>query len=287
MEYYVSIENTPYYHWQIELMIESFKRQEKQNDLLVAVAEAQTPIQSVFCKNIYEHKRIYGHANIGRMRGFEPLNRVYSLAWAVKNKLIRQPFAYIQSDLVLKNPLQIDFSNNNTPQVVFCPDMFFTVDEAEENAGSVWQWMNKTIANYETNWVPVGSVIVFNNVPDEVFERTVNICELLALHQLEKYDKIWNRTDRLAWAINLSDFSNQIILHGDYGLTSTMLGSDNTPFIDYEHGLPPVFNKAMYSFLPPGYTSFGDPFQALAENSPTPNAHYISELAKINLKSRT
>lgn len=286
MEYFVSIENTPYYHWQIELLIESFKKQNRQKDLLVALAEANAPIQSLFWKNIQNHDRIYAHANIGNIRGFEPLNKIYSLAWAVKYNLIKQPFAYIQSDLVLRNPLEIPFLNQTVPEIVFSPCMFFTADEVEEKAGNIWPWMQKTKAEYETTWIPIGSVTVFNNVPMEVFDRAVYLCETLCVHQLEKNGKIWPLTDRLAWALNLSDFSDQIMLRGDYSLTSTMLGSDNSPFIDYEHGLPPVFNKLMFSFAPPAYTSFGDPFVVLAENAPTPNAYYISQLAQANLESR-
>jgi hypothetical protein len=284
MEYFVSVENTLYYHWQMELMIESFKVQNCQKDLLIGLAEEQTPIYEHFWRNMQEHPRIYGHANIGKTRGFEPLNRVYSLSWAVKYGLIKQPFAYIQSDLVLKNPLDISFDDYS--QIVFCPNAFFTIDSAEENAGDIWSWMGKSKSEYDKKWIPVGSVIVFNNIPTEVFDRTVTLCEMLALHQLEKNNQIWKYTDRLAWAINLSDFSDKVVIKGDYTLTGNMLGSDNSPFIDYEHGLPPVFNKSMYSFSPPSYASFGDPFLALAENAPTPNAHYISELAKINLRNR-
>lgn len=284
MEYFVSVENTPYYHWQLELLIESFKKNNCENELLIALAKADSPLQAAFCRNLLNHERIYGHENVGNLRGFSPLNQLYSLVWSVQFGKLNQPFAWIQPDMVLKHRLSLDLGNY--PEVIFAPDPFFTFEEAASNVGPFWDWANTTKAEIETRWVPIGPLMIFNNIPVTVFERAVTLCEALALRQLDTNNKIWEHTHRLAWAINLSDYLGQLSLRGDYNFTSTMLDGGDSPFIDYSHGMPPVFNKVMFQYKPPVYSSLGDPFKILAENSPTPNSFFISELAKANLDAR-
>jgi hypothetical protein len=83
----------------------------------------------------------------------------------------------------------------------------------------------------------------------------------------------------------MMDSSNSPFIHYEHGLPP-MMDSSNSPFIHYEHGLPPVFNKTMFQYTAPDFVSFGDPFEVLAENSPTESAHFISELAKRSLAAR-
>lgn len=285
MEYFVSTENTPYYHWQLELLIESFNHHKIESQLLVALAESDAPIRADFCRNLFNHKRLYGHQNIGEIRGFNALNSFYSLMWSLEFNNLKQPLAIISSDVVLQNPLQINF-NDNIPEVVFSPDPFFTIEKAEEEVGPFWEWVDRSKADYETKWATLGAVLVFNKTPFVVFQRAMFLAEKLALQQLVAGRPIWKHTDRLAWVMNLADFVGQIQIRGEYWLTTTMLGGSNTPFIHYEHGLPPVFNKTMFQYSPPNFVSLGDPFQILAANSPTPASHFISQLAQSSLAAR-
>jgi hypothetical protein len=285
MEYLVSAENTPYQQWQLELLIESFKYHNCEKDLLVCLAESDMPIHPLFWRNIAAHQRIQGHENIGKIRGYKGLTALYDLSWAVQNKWITQPFTYIPSDVVLKNKLNIQLQSEFS-EVVFSPSPFFTLESAEEAVGPFWEITNKKRADYETAWVPLGPIMVFNKMPEYFFDRAIVLAEKLALQQLLNKQPIWERTATLAWAMNLSDFVGQLLLRGDYTLTMTMMDSSNSPFIHYEHGLPPVFNKTMFQYTAPDFVSFGDPFEVLAENSPTESAHFISELAKRSLAAR-
>lgn len=285
MDYLASAENTPFQQWQLELLIESFKYQNCEDDLLICLAESDLPIHPNFWRNISNHKRIKAHENIGKTRGYTALNAVYNLAWAVRNKWINQPFAYIPTDVVLKNKLNIKLQSDH-PEVVFSPNPFFTIESAEEAVGPFWEITNKTKTDYEMAWVPLGPILIFNKISEEIFDRAIVLTEKLALQQLLEKRPIWEHTSTLAWAMNLSDYRGQLLLRGDYDLTMTMLHNSNAPFIHYEHGLPPVFNKAMFRYAPPDFVSFGDPFEILAENSPTENAYFLSQLAKISLAAR-
>lgn len=285
MEYLVSAENMPYQQWQLELLIESFKYHKCEKDLLLCLAESDAPTHPLFWRNISNHQRIQAHENIGKIRGYKGLNALYDLFWAVQNKWITQPFAYIPTDVVLKNKLNIQFQPD-VSEIIFSPSPFFTLDLAEEVVGPFWEVTEKTKADYEVSWMPLGPIMIFNNIPEEFFERAIILAEKLALQQLLRKQPIWEHTATLAWSMNLSDYVRQLSLRGDYTLTMTMLDSSNSPFIHYEHGLPPVFNKAMFRYAAPDFVAFGDPFEILAENSPTESSHFISELAKKSLATR-
>lgn len=286
MEYLVSAENSPYNQWQLELLIESFKHHQCEDDLLLCLTKSDIPAHPFYCRNISTHKRIQAHENIGEVRGYKPLNNLYNLMWSVKENWIEQPFTYIPTDVVLKNKINIHFKNEY-PEIIFAPSPFFTLDFAEENIGPFWEVLDKTKADYESNWVPVGPILIFNQIPIGTFIRTIAIAEKLALKQLLDNKPIWEHTDKLAWAINLSDHVGSVMLRGDYTLTMNMLDRGNAPFIHYEHGLPPVFNKTMFQYLPPDLVSLGDPFEILIQNSPTENAYFLSNLAKISFDERS
>lgn len=285
MEYFVSAENTPYYHWQLELLIESFKYHKYENQLLVGLASVNAPANKAFCRNLYTHKKVFAHRNIGEARGYSGLNRTYSLSWAVEFKILSQPFAYIASDVVLRHPLNFPLVGT-VPEIVFDPDPFFTVATIKEEVGPFWEWFDKPKSYYETKWIPLGPIMVFNQIPPTLFQRTCFLAELIALQQLLAGKPIWKHTDKLAWVVNLADYVGQIQLRGDYTLASNMLGGDDAPFINYEHGLPPVFNKTMFQYMPPNYVSFGDPFEVLSAHAPSPAAHFISQLAQSSLAAR-
>lgn len=292
MEYFVSTENTTYYHWQLELLIESFKHHNCHDNLLVALAENQCEIEKHFSRNIVKQKdvkkrdvsRVYGHDNIGRIRGFNPLNELYSMYWSLQYGMLQQPFAWIKPHMVLKNQIR---KQEEYPSVTFSFDPFFTFQKVRESIGPFWEWVYKSESHCEKNWIPAGSVFVFNKIPVMLFERVIVLAEALATRQLADGKEIWNQTTKLAWILNLLDFVPKINLSVDYHMTENMLGGGDIHFVDYDHGLPPVFNKSQFSYAPPACFSFGDPIRVLSEHAPSPNSHYMSELAKINLQSRS
>jgi hypothetical protein len=283
MDYFVSIENTPYYHWQIELLIESFKHQGCQDKLFVAVAEGRTH-EFNLTRNLYSHPRVYQHENIGQIRGYAPLNALGALAFSIRNGILKQPLAIIPPDVVLYREANMSFEG--FPEVVFYPDPFFTLEIAEEEIGPFWEWLGKSRKDFESGWVPLGSLMIFANIPTELFYEAIRLTELLATHQLLAEKTISDKTHILAWIILLMRFSSRIRVFGDYMLAMPLLGSGDSPFISYKHGMPPAFNKSMFLYAPPHYSSFGNPFNVLATNYPSPNAYYLSQLARKHLDSK-
>ena len=282
MNYFVNSENHPYYHWQLELLIESFKYNKCEESLLITVAENDNTKYN--CNNFVNHKRLVGYQNIGKMRGYLPLNELYGLMWATASDQIQQPFALIQPDVVLRSPLDISFASYS--ELIFYPDPFFTLDLAAKEVGPFWEWTKKNKSDYESKWISLSSILVFSKIPIEIFQMVVKQAELFIVQQLINGQEIWKHTCRLALATIISEFADQISCRGDYSLVEEAMGGGNSYFISYEKGILPDFHKSMFSYLSPNYVSMGDPLKILAEKSICPNAHYLSNLAKRTLANR-
>lgn len=273
MEYFVTSEDHPYYSWQLEILIESFKQVGCQDELLIVLSQFNAPPSSG--PNLVLHKRLTGFENIGRRRGFEPLNQIYNLLWCLQAGLIKQPLVYLQPDMVLRSPVTVDFSNQY-PEFVFQPDPFFTLEKVEKEIGPVSKWLNK---DYNLQWIPVSNFFVVNRIPIEFFELIVKRAELLATRQLMEGKQISKYTMLTAIATTFADHIENIFCRGDYSFVSPILDGTTTPIISYEQGILPEFHKSMFPYSAPAFVSFGNPLEILANLYPTPNAYYVSMLA--------
>lgn len=285
MEYFVSSENTTYYQWQYELMIESFIAQGEANNLIVSVAETDYP-GYLFPVNINNHNNKFLHNNIGHKRGFVKLNQLYSLIHCIQNNKIKNEFTIIEPHVLISQQGFQPFPENQFRACIFAPDATFTFQNAEKMAGDFWEVMPNNKEYYLKNWVPLGGIMCFKEFTFEFFNRVLQVAETLILRQLINKKPIWKDIVKLAWALNLSDVFDQAYIFGTYGLSSTMIDSKITPFIDYDHGMPPVFNKSMYTYPMPKRICFGDPIETISKLIQTPTAHYMSELASNILKKR-
>jgi len=250
MDYFVSAENTAYYHWQLELLIESFKRNNCEDNLFIALTNDKQFVKKRYLNNIYKHKNKIFHENVG------PLNQINSLCWAIRNKKIKQPFAIIPPHVVLRNPTNLNFSPY--PEIITSPHPEFTEQTAKDHG-------------LTQKYIPFGNISIFSNIPELIFEKIAFSI---------KKQNIWAHMDKLALTEIFSEFILKIRIRIET-LSETMLEGGNSYFIDYEYGMPPVFNKSMFAYEPPGYISYGDPFETLGRNFPTPNSLYISELTNV------
>lgn len=288
MEYFVTAENTPYYQWQLELLIESFRYHGLEDSLFIVLFGSDQPAHPLYCRNIFGHKRLLTLKNIGNVRGYSRLNRLHGLSNALRFGFVKQPLAILDADMVLYRPLDTSIFqfSGPTPEIVFTPDVTFTPDYVEEQLGVPFESVLPLKKEaYLSKWVPLGSVFCLNNIPPELVEFVDRRCEEFAYKQLlSGREEIWEETDRLAWAGVLRDYLGKVSFTANNQLEMNMLSNGNANFVHYEHGLPPVFNKAMFRFT--NALALGDPFAILAEHFPTPAAHFMNKLAKIQLDSR-
>jgi hypothetical protein len=279
MNYLVSAENTPYYHWQIELLIESFKYHSCEKELLVCLSGEKAQGHPMYTRNILNHENIKIKENIGEKRGLPKLNILYDLYWSTERNWINQPFIQIPASSALYQPPQLEFSGKY-PEIIYSPTSFFTFEEAEENINNFWEIAGKPKDYYQKYWIPLGNFIAFNQIPKELFLKSIITAEKLALNQILNNQKIWKKTAKLALACTISEQKDFIYLSRKENLSVNMLDFKKAPFIDYQHGMPPIFNKKLFQFKPPEFFSFGEPLSILKENPSTPTAQFLSNLAK-------
>ena len=283
MHYLVSFENQPEYQWQIELLLESFKKHNLSHDLLLSVVKSDLPSNPLFCRNLSNHEKTIGFDNIGKLRGYDKLNKYYNLMWTQMAGVINQPVMLIDTDVVLKNPVQYIF--DLFPQFIFSPDLDFNFDLVASSVGNFWEWLDKDKEFFVKNWIPLGSASIFSYIPFHVFFQIIERIEFLAVKQLLEKKPIWEHTDKLGLISVMLDNLNNINCKGEYSLVSPVFGSDAN-FVSYEKGIPPTFHKFMFKFSDEMFISFGDPIDILSKTFPSPNASYLAEIADICVKAR-
>jgi len=285
MEYFISAEAKSYDDWQLELVIESFKKLKYDDQLLIGLAETNKP-RYIEVKNIDNHPRSFIHANLGQKKGMPELNEIYSLIWALDNKRIKMPLCIMKPHFAIRYKNIEIFPDQYSRGVVFAPDPFFTFDQAEKMAGPFWERLKNPKEYYQEFWIYLGNLMFLRDLPLSLIAQVSKTAEELIMFQYEQRKPAWHETLKLSWVVNFADNIKEIFLQANANLTSTMIDNLDTPFIDYEHGLPPMFSRSMFTFPEPQYISFGDPLEVISGLNQTLNAHFMSSLANSIIDKR-
>ena len=284
MDYFISFETCPFNEWQMELLLESFKKHELTENLMLATTRKNC-ISYWSVENLKNHPHKIIHENIGDKKGYLPLNDIYSLIWCLEKEKISMPLAIIPPHSVIKKPLPKFNEDNKSIVFLYQVDPFFTFEQAEKNTGEFWK-NYKEKKHYMENWANLGTIMVMDNMPKIFFMKVAKIMEELIVHQIMEKKPIWEHTNRLAWTICLADNKEDIQIFTPKDLITMMLSQKDGSIIDYQMGLPPIFSLSMFRFPEPDYFSFGDPIKILSDCIQTPNSHYISNLATKILMER-
>lgn len=289
MDYFVSAEDTAYHHWQLELLIESFKVNNLADRLVIALAETNEDKSVDFTANLRTFERIFTHENIGRKRGYLPMNRPYSLLAALEQRVIEQPFTLIDPDMLLVAPIPLRKEN-----VTFQLNPLFTSDAVEPNLPirkHVREILKlRKVEDSEINyWIPLGSVMTFNDVPRDFFNRAVEWTEILEFaRQKEHPGKSWWPTEKAAWVMSLLEYHGHLTYKGVYEYEMNLLDNNMANhFVHYTHGLPPVFSKYHYRYNSPEGFAMGDLFEVFLTNNPTSTTNYARQIVQSFLRTRT
>ena len=279
MNYFVSANLKAYHDWQIELLLESFSSHLESDKLHVAFTMGGH-YRYPYTENINKIRNGYIYENFGEKKGFDPLNEIYQLSHLINEKKIKMPLVVIKPHMVMKNPMSKLITVGDYRAFIYNSDPFFTFDNAVKNAGNFWEKLNKPREFYESGWFNLGNVYLITGFPDWFCSKIVRVTEDLVVDQIMKNQKVWDETVRLAWVVSIIDSAKDIDILPNFGLSAIMNEGRDAVFIDYEHGLPPQFSNSMYKYTPPKYISFGDPIEKITECEATPNAHYMSKIAK-------
>jgi hypothetical protein len=279
MDYFISILDKPYHLWQIDLLIESFKNINLQDDLIISLTKQDpTPIKD-FYNNISKHKKIYNFLDVG----YESISKLYSLSYLLKEGKIKQPLLFLlEPDLVIKKEVQVP-EEKEILDFLYFSDSSFTFEESEKYFPEFWKILNLDEKDCRNHWIYLGDIMIFNNFPQVFFDNLVLNADLLARNQKE----VWKNTLKLALVLSLIEVKNIIRITENHNITmpAMSIGGD-AHFIDYKKGIVPNFHKSMFTYSHPDYLSLGNPLKVLAEIYNCPNTKYISDLANSCLKSK-
>lgn len=279
MDYFLSVPNSTYFYWQLELLIQSFKDLNKEENLSIFIysrpEDSTQYLNNMFSKNLIAHKKKIYTSNPGLVKGCPELNKLYNLLTAVNSGYIKQPFVLLEPCTVFRK--DYFFPEPDASTFAFTVDPFFTVEEVEKNVGPFYEWFNLEKSVFESSWIPIGEVYAFNNLTSNFFSSCMIIAEKLALHQMLDNKKVWERTADLAIAICVLVKSSQVSCRGDCSIVGPINSDFDSFLVGYKDGYPPAFLRSMYPFNP---LSFGDPIEELSKINYTNNSSYISNIAR-------
>lgn len=282
MEFFVGIENKTFYHWQIELLLESFIQQNLQYNLLIANVASENQINKKYTRNLDKHKRIYHVSKINYDTFYPKLAVLKALNNAITYKLISQPLTYLESSSVLLKTDEI--KTFPEPSIIVVQDLIYEKQFFDILIPNWFKFENKEKTSFENKFFPIGCAIILNKVPQTFFKRLITVCEMLVKYQLSTLNYVNEFTDKLSWAITIAEYSNKLKIEQKDMATFLHLNDENT-FLDYNHGIPPDFHKSMFKFEPPRYFAFGEPYQTLTDHQITRNTKLLADLAQKNLTS--
>jgi hypothetical protein len=282
MEYFVSAGNKAYYHWQLELLIQSFKEYGIEDKLVIAISSSEGPLYKDFCSNLKSHKRIFEYDCDG---SFGPERGLIGLHEVLKTGELSQPFTFLRSDTILMHPIggtsieedaanyEVQFSHN--------PSMNLKHFKKHGVAGG---------------WIELGNVLCLNNIELSFFERLyhrmVDITSNKERYFKDPYlpyknKKVWEAfAEKVCWIITIVENAKNLRLKGITDLEISLYDNYVTSFlVDYSDGLPPFFIKNTYKYENNYYcTDFETPFEALSDRFDTTTTSYVSNIVRNYLK---
>lgn len=282
MDFFVSTELTPQNQWQLELMIESFKTIGLEDKLLICIASREdSKLLPEFSSNINNHARKFVHTNIGEVRGFEPLNKLYAVSFAMKDKALSDQFVMLDLDsIIFSKPQDIQ-------DQVFCRfqiDPYFTPEFIDGKTGFKEHFGIDPKELTSEKWPSAYGTMFFGGFPSEFFDETINLCEQYIFNQIKSGKEPWSESVNAAMNVQLHKYVGKYNALGTYELDCDLFSNHPKSFISYRNGYMPIFSKNMFGFKPPEYFSFGNPFKVLSEYSPTMAFMRMSNVAKSYLE---
>jgi len=284
MQYFVSIENSSFFYWQLELLIESFFMHGLQDNLVIAVAENDRPKIKGYSSNLVKYGTKFMHSNSGMEAGHLPLNRAVAIRTALAEGMLGFPFSVIHSDMILRRPF---------PEEGFCQDYGMVVNSFDETSEKTRKDIKdaiipglariaeeRNIVTAELPEIPAFSApIVFNEsfrqLSDVFFARLQSNTEDLIEAKGGDFP-----CERAAWELTLAESFQHCSVKSEFMAAPLMSDETDTNFIHYKNGIPPVFHKKFFKFDDVSANVGRCPFEVIMEHNPTPNTAHVHEVIK-------
>lgn len=230
MDYVVSIENSAYMRWQVDILYESMRLLGIEDKLFILCC----PIDGEPHPLPYE--RVFHHENIGRRFAYAPFNKIYGLRKALAAGVIRCPFVVMDPDMFFLHPIPLldnDISANLT--------WYLDYDRLKEDGYNPSELYGVS----REHWFPGGTIYQFRNASPALFDQMmVNLVDLEAKNAAR-----WER-DMIATAgaISRSGLKLGVVENFEKTLNPFIVGGDHAAFVvHYCHGFRNRFNKILHN----------------------------------------
>ncbi len=236
MDYFVSIEDTKYHKWQIELLAESLKAHDLDKNLIVAVAK-----KDGVSLNLPNSKLTY-HDNIGKKLKCLPINKPYGLIKAIKENVIKFPFVIIDPDMVMISP--VEESDSISAQYVW----YMEYDQLVKYGFNIKDWLGIS----KEDWLPIGCIYQFPETPVSLFEEIYAYCDhIVSKKKTFTPTKAYWLLEMVAFVAAMIESDIEIKHNYEIPLDGRLKGEKaeiNTNFIHYCNGIIGHFDKRNYGF---------------------------------------
>lgn len=283
IQYITCIDNSIYYHWQIELLIQSLRQSKNNSKLIVAIPNQNKTFPCIyhFYKNLSQHPDVVYYQELPQK---DHLGSVY-VPWIFSQKnILPETFCLISCDCIFQKPIVLE--ERSCPEIHVALDPFFNFELATSYLGNFWSSFGiDHSSKIKDRWIPLGQAILFNKISTQFFEKVVQIAETLVKKQIEDNQSVWEMTPRVAWILAMIFYSADFQIKNSIDV-QYIISNNEGNFVTYEHGMNDMFNKKQFLFLDPHFLTAGDPIEYLGSLLQTKNSSYVSEIARASIANR-
>lgn len=290
MQYFVSVENTSYFYWQLELLIESFNMLGMGDRLVVAMADNDSQKVGGFSSNIVRHSNKFVHPNEGRERGYLPLNRVGAIRYALAYGALEFPFALIHADMVMRSP--IGEPSGDFPCVTLNNFDDYPPSEEDIVKSEIKEDLDRLAEERGVDRGGVPTVPFFS--PPVLFNKSFeSISEVFFSRLQNNIVSILERRgpsfpcEKAAWELTLTESFQHCSVSGSFMSAPLMFDSNSPSLIHYRSGIPPVFHKKFYRYEDGVYLAGQGPYETILENNPTLGTDFLQTVVRSYADSRS
>ena len=278
MDYLVVAPHTPFFQWQVALIIQSFRLQKIEENLAVLlVASEDKPIQSNFCNHFVDHPRLRA---IRLPCDSDPdIIRLHGIEHAVKTGFVNPTFASLPVYSVLRHPISSPIA-----QITFSYKPEFTFQHLE-SFGISSRAISKRMMD-KKQWIPVGDVLLFDKLTDDFYHLAKSRGEMIAFdskRELLKENMTYfpRAIFRAAMSFAIMETYGNLTLDTTRHLEAGMQENDSiTPIINYDYGSPPEFSRNFYKKETLPIQLSDNPFNGILRTQETLTAVYMKMIVK-------
>ena len=284
MQYFVSAENSSYFYWQLELLIESFLMQGMEKQLVIGLADNEEQKIRGFSRNLVRYGNKFMITNEGRESGYLPINRINTIRYATGQGILKFPFVMIHADMILKKPIEISAEDNDYGIIV---NNFDELAERETKlVGEEVDSLIERVAEERSFNKEEITKIPFFSAP-VIFNKSMEYCSdtFFSKVQAHENDLITRKgaefpCERAAWEMAISEAFQHFGVKGRFLSAPMMYEGEDVNFIHYRSGIPPVFHKKYFKYEEGTYFSSMGPYDTIMDHNPTVNTNYVQQVIR-------